>query len=58
MPEIEIDKKITINGEIVYTPRKGDQVWNSPLPNTPYCDPNLIIIRKNDGQYYIFLPAK
>lgn len=59
MPEIELVQKITNNGEIVYTPSKGDQVWNSPLPNTPYFDPNLTIIRyNNNGRYHMFLPAK
>ncbi|MGC8605238.1 MAG: hypothetical protein ACP5VS_16345 [Desulfomonilaceae bacterium] len=30
-----------MSGLIVYTPAQGDQCWDSPVPSTPYFNPNL-----------------
>jgi hypothetical protein len=39
--EIPMDEKITSSGLMVYTPHKGDQCWDSPLPSTPYFNDKL-----------------
>ena len=36
--EVTLNIKITSSGLIVYTPRTGDQSWDSPLPSTPHFD--------------------
>jgi hypothetical protein len=35
-----IEKK-TVSGLVIYTPEKGDQCWDSPLPCTPYFNPDI-----------------
>jgi hypothetical protein len=38
---VPLDRKVTSSGLIVYTPKKGDQCWDSPLPCTPYFNSSL-----------------
>ncbi len=40
-PHPEVDIKYTYEGYSIYTPKDGDQLWNSPLPNTPYFQKNI-----------------
>lgn len=54
-PDIEI--KLTHEGYSVYTPKDGDQVWNSPLPNTPYFQKNIsFIYQDGDSLPGVILP--
>jgi len=39
--EVPLDRKVTSSGLTVYTPRFGDQCWDSPLPSTPYFNDQL-----------------
>ena len=39
--EVTLNIKITSSGLIVFTPRTGDQSWDSPLPSTPRFDDRL-----------------
>lgn len=34
-------KKYLSGGQVIYTPKQGDQSWDSPIPSTPYYNPNL-----------------
>jgi hypothetical protein len=38
---VALDRKVTSSGLSVYTPTTGDQCWDSPLPSTPYFNPQL-----------------
>jgi len=38
---VPLDRKVTSSGLIVYTPKTGDQCWDSPLPSTPYFNARL-----------------
>lgn len=38
---VALDRKVTSSGLSVYTPTTGDQGWTSPVPSTPYFDPQL-----------------
>lgn len=58
-PDVSYKVKETHNGEPVYVPIEGDQVWNLPLPNAPSLNPDLTIIRdSNTGHYLMFLPPR
>lgn len=39
--EVPLDRKVTSSGLTVYTPKTGDQCWDSPLPSTPYFNDRL-----------------
>jgi hypothetical protein len=47
-PSIPMEIQTTSSGLPVYTPRTGDQCWDSPLPSTPYFNANLTLIRPGD----------
>ena len=38
---VSLKKQKTNTGILVYTPMKGDQCWDSPLPSTPYFNSSL-----------------
>ena len=46
--EVPLDKRITNSGLIVYTPKTGDQCWDSPLPCTPYFNDTLRLRKSGD----------
>jgi hypothetical protein len=37
----------TDSGLNVFIPKSGDQVWDSPIPSTPYFNPNLKLLDEN-----------
>lgn len=39
--EVPLDRKVTSSGLTVYTPKTGDQCWDSPLPSTPHFNDRL-----------------
>jgi len=39
--EVPLVEKVTSSGLVVYTPKTGDQCWDSPLPSTPYFNARL-----------------
>lgn len=41
IPFSPLIQKKSLSGLIVYTPAEGDQCWDSPIPSTPYLNPNL-----------------
>lgn len=41
IPQAVMEKYKTLSGLELYTPVKGDQCWDSPLPATPNKNPNL-----------------
>lgn len=55
-PDVPYSINETYSGERVYVPVNGSLGWNLPLPNTPYFNRNLTIIRdKQTEAYRIFL---
>jgi hypothetical protein len=51
--------QVTNNGEPVYVPCDNGLVWNMPLPNTPYFNKDLTIIRDNQTRAFLmFLVPK
>lgn len=42
--ELPLDRKVTSSGLAVFTPKAGDQCWDSPLPCTPYFNDRLRLI--------------
>jgi len=50
-----IVERKTAEGVSIYTPAEGDQVWNAPLPNTPYFNENLRVeFSKKTGMPQLF----
>jgi hypothetical protein len=39
--KVPLVRRVTLSGLVVYTPKTGDQCWDSPLPSTPYFNPRL-----------------
>ena len=57
-PHPDIDIKLTHEGYSVYIPKDGDQVWNCPLPNTPYFQKNISFRYQEGGSLPgVILPA-
>jgi len=57
-PHPAIDSKLTYEGYSVYTLKDGDQLWNSPLPNTPYFQKNISFRYQEGGPLpRLILPA-
>ena len=54
IPKVEIIKNVTLEGNIIYSPLKGDQLWDANIPATPYYNPNIKIEKNIDGYYKIF----
>lgn len=48
LPKVEMSKKITKEGNIVYIPTNGDQSWDSDLPAAPFFNDDLKIIYSKD----------
>jgi hypothetical protein len=46
--KVELDRKTTLSGLTVYTPKTGDQCWDSPLPSTPYFNDRLKLINSEN----------
>lgn len=55
---LTIQEKKTNYGDIIYVPANGDQSWNAPLPSTPYFDPELKILRDEQGNVVQFRKSK
>lgn len=47
-PPTSLVVKSTLSSQAIYTPLRGDQCWDSPLPCTPYFNPNLRLRRQGD----------
>ena len=57
-PHPDIDIKLTHEGYSVYTSKEGDQLWNSPLPNTPNFQKNISFKYQEGGSLpRMILPA-
>ncbi len=46
--KIPLDERVTLSGLQVYTPKTGDQCWDSPLPCTPFFNPALRLRTSGD----------
>ena len=46
--KVEIEKKITKYGVVVFKPMHGDQCWDSPVPCTPYFNEELRMRKHQD----------
>lgn len=58
MPLSQLTPFTTRCGLIVHVPVAGDQVWDGPLPNTPYPSPNLRLRRAGElGSGFVVDPT-
>jgi len=54
-PHPDLDTKLTHEGYTVYTSKNGDQLWNSPLPNTPYFQKNISFIYRTGSSLPVLI---
>ena len=56
--KIKYAKNITLESNIIYSPKSGDQCFNTPLPCTPYFNKNLKIVFDKNNQFRMFYSKK
>ncbi|MFQ5559801.1 MAG: LIC_10190 family membrane protein, partial [Nitrospinota bacterium] len=56
LPKADLVIQKTKSGLTVFTPRHGDRCWNSPLPCTPYFNPDLQLRVPGDFSQGFFIP--
>lgn len=59
IPRAELREFLTHSGLVLYAPKKGNQLWDSPLPATPHPNLNLRLIKEGELRYgFIVYPVK
>jgi hypothetical protein len=48
VPQVPLRTFLTDSGLVLYVPEKGDQMWDAPLPSTPYPNKRLRLRRPGD----------